>query len=35
LAYLRRDSGASAKEIAALEKEINQGQESYQDSLID
>lgn len=35
LAYLRRDSGANAVEIAALEKEIAEGQESYQDTLID
>jgi hypothetical protein len=35
LAYLKRDSGANAKEIAALEKEILEGQEEYQDSLVD
>jgi hypothetical protein len=35
LAYLRRDSGANAVEIAALEKEIAEGQESYQDTLVD
>lgn len=36
LAYLRRDtSGANAQEILALERELEDSQESYQDTLID
>ena len=35
LAYLMRDSGANSNEIAKLQKEIDEGQESYQDTLVD